>query len=181
MDLSEFDYPLPASAIAQAPADERDGSRLLAIDRGRRRLADHRFTDLPDLLRPGDCLVVNDSRVIPARVLARDAAGRDVELLFVEPAGPEGRWRALVRPGRRCRAGAEVSAGDGAARFGILGIEADGARLVDRLDGSIGEAIERLGVPPLPPYIAHHGKPGDEDRERYQTVYARTPGSIAAP
>ena len=180
MELSDFDYPLPASAIAQAPADERDGSRLLVIDRARRRLADHRFADLPDLLRPGDCLVVNDSRVIPARVLGRDAAGRDVELLFVEPA-TGGQWRALVRQGRRCRVGAEVSAGDGAARFRITGVEPDGTRVVERIDGSIVEAIERHGVPPLPPYIAHHGKPGSEDRERYQTIYARTPGSIAAP
>ena len=180
MDLSEFDYSLPASAIAQAPADERDGSRLLVIDRARRRLADHRFADLPDLLRPGDCLVVNDSRVIPARVLARDAAGREVELLFVEPV-TDGRWRALVRPGRRCRPGAEVIAGDGVARFRISGVEVDGSRLIERLDGSIAEAIERHGVPPLPPYITHHAKPGSEDYERYQTVYARTPGSIAAP
>jgi S-adenosylmethionine:tRNA ribosyltransferase-isomerase len=180
VELSEFDYPLPPSAIAQAPADERDGSRLLVIDRGRRVFADHRFAELPDLLRPGDCLVVNDSRVIPARVLARDTDGREVELLFVEPA-TEGRWRALVRPGRRCRAGAEVSAGDGAVRFSIVAVEPDGTRVVERTDGTIAEAIERHGVPPLPPYIAHHAKPGIEDRERYQTVYARTPGSIAAP
>ena len=125
-------------------------------------------------------MVVNDSRVIPARVMASDAAGRAVELLFVEPA-TDAWWRALVRPGRRCRPGAEVSAGDGAARFRIAGVEADGTRLIERLDGSIAEAIERHGVPPLPPYIAHHAKPGSEDRERYQTVYARSPGSIAAP
>src|SRR5262249_39452621 len=122
----------------------------------------------------------NDSRVIPARVLARDACGREVELLFVEPA-TEGRWRALVRPGRRCRAGAEVSAGDGAARFRIAAIEPDGTRVVARTDGTIADAIERHGAPPLPPYIAHHAKPGIEARERYQTVYARSPGSIAAP
>jgi S-adenosylmethionine:tRNA ribosyltransferase-isomerase len=180
VDLSDFDYPLPASAIAQAPAEERDGSRLLVIDRGRRRLDDRRFSDLPGLLREGDCLVVNDSRVIPARVLARDADGRDVELLFAEPAA-DGRWRALVRPGRRCRVGAELTAGDGAARFRVTSVEPDGTRLVERLDGAIVEAIERHGVAPLPPYIAHHAKPGDEDRERYQTVYAREPGSIAAP
>ena len=181
MNLADFDYGLPESAIAQAPADERDGSRLLVIDRGARRLADHRFADLPEFLRPGDCLVVNDSRVIPARVLTRDGAGREVELLFVEPSGVAGQWRALVRPGRRCRVGAQMSAGDGAARFRIVAVEPDGTRSVERLYGSIGEAIERYGVPPLPPYIAHHAKPGSEDRERYQTVYARTPGSIAAP
>jgi S-adenosylmethionine:tRNA ribosyltransferase-isomerase len=180
VDLSDFDYPLPASAIAQAPADERDRSRLLVIDRGRGALADHRFAELPELLRPDDCVVVNDSRVIPARVGARDEGGREVELLFVEPER-QGRWLAMVRPGRRCRPGAELSAGDGAARFRVVAIEPDGVRVVERLDGTVDEAIERHGVPPLPPYIGHHVKPGSEDRDRYQTVYARTPGSIAAP
>jgi S-adenosylmethionine:tRNA ribosyltransferase-isomerase len=180
VDLAELDYPLPLGAIAQSPADRRDGSRLLVIDRGRRQLVDHRFTDLPDLLAPGDCLVVNDSRVIPARVLGTDAAGRTVELLFVEPA-TDGRWRALVRPGRRCRVGAEIHAGDGAVYFRIAGIEPDGTRLVERGYGSVIDALERYGLPPLPPYIAHHAKPGSDDHERYQTVYARPPGSIAAP
>ena len=187
MDLAEFDYSLPASAIAQAPAEARDGSRLLVIDRASRGLADRVFTDLPDLLRPGDCLVVNDSRVLPARVLARDCGGRPVELLFVEPAPGEGvlarRWRALVRPGRRCRPGVElVAAGDeNPARFRIVAVEADGTRVVERLDGPVAEALERHGLPPLPPYIAHHAKPESDDRDRYQTVYARPPGSIAAP
>jgi S-adenosylmethionine:tRNA ribosyltransferase-isomerase len=112
--------------------------------------------------------------------MAVEGSGRGVELLFVEPL-PPGRWRALVRPGRRCRAGAEVSAGDGAARFRILAVDADGARVVERLDGSIEAAIACHGAPPLPPYIAHHAKPGSEDAERYQTVYAQAPGSIAAP
>jgi len=186
VDLAEFEYSLPASAIAQAPAEVRDGSRLLVIDRASHALADRVFTDLPDLLRPGDCLVVNDSRVLPARVLARDLGGRPVELLFVEPApGQEvsaRRWRALVRPGRRCRPGVELTAGDETpARFRILAVEADGTRVVERLDGSVVEALERHGLPPLPPYIAHHAKPATDDRDRYQTVYARPPGSIAAP
>ena len=180
MELSEFDYALPRSAIAQAPADARDGARLLLIDRGQGTLADHRFSDLPELLRPGDCLVLNDSRVIPARVLGCDPTGRAVELLFVEPA-VDGQWRALVRPGRRCRAGVEVTAADGAVHFRIRGVEPDGIRLIERVDGSIAEALERHGLPPLPPYIAHHAKPGREDHERYQTVYARAAGSIAAP
>lgn len=185
MDLSELDYPLPRSSIAQAPAEARDGSRLLVIDRTARRLTDHRFTDLPSLLRAGDCLVVNDSRVLPARVLARDAGERPVELLFVEPAGDrDGErppWRALVRPGRRCRPGVELRAGDEGARFRIVAVEPDGLRLVERLDGDVLEALERHGVPPLPPYIAHHVKPGGEDRERYQTIYAGPGGSVAAP
>ncbi len=185
MEIGEFNYPLPVSAIAQAPADVRDGSRLLVIDRGGRSLADHRFSELPDLLRPGDCLIVNNSRVIPARVLAHDAAGRPVELLFVEPVPDEGhgdrRWRALVRPGRRCRPGVELRAGDDTVRFRVSGVEPDGTRLVDRLDGEVLEALERHGLPPLPPYIAHHAKPGVDDRERYQTIYASSPGSVAAP
>src|SRR6266850_4919035 len=96
---------LPPEAIAQAPALERDAARLLLIDRARGALEDHVVRELPELLRPGDCVVVNDSRVIPARVLALDASGHRVELLFAEPQR-DGRWRALVRPGRRCRAGA---------------------------------------------------------------------------
>ena len=186
MELAEFEYSLPAWAIAQAPAEVRDGSRLLVIERASRALADRVFTDLPDLLRPGDCLVVNDSRVLPARVLARDLRGRLVELLFVEPAPgetvPAGCWRALVRPGRRCRPGVELTAGDETpVRFRIAAVEADGTRVVERLDGPVAEALERHGLPPLPPYIAHHAKPGSDDRDRYQTVYARPPGSIAAP
>jgi S-adenosylmethionine:tRNA ribosyltransferase-isomerase len=182
VETADFDYELPASAIAQVPADERDGSRLLVIDRTGRSLADHRFSDLPDLLRPGDCLVVNNSRVIPARMLAHDAAERPVELLFVEPVASDGRrWRALVRPGRRCRPGVELRAGDDDVRFRVTGVEPDGARVVERVDGEVLEALERHGLPPLPPYIAHHAKPGAADRDRYQTVYASSPGSVAAP
>ncbi len=184
MDLADFDYPLPRAAIAQAPADERDGSRLLVVDRATRRLTDHPFTVLPELLKPGDCVVVNDSRVIPARLLVRDAAGRPVELLFIEPAPDEAhgerRWRALVRPGRRCRPGVELRADDG-VRLRVVGVEPDGARTVERLDGDVMDALERHGMPPLPPYIAHHAKAGADDRERYQTVYASAPGSVAAP
>ena len=107
MELTAFDYALPPDAIAQAPAAARDAARLLVIDRARGALEDRAFAELPDLLRPGDCTVVNNSRVIPARVLARDTGGRPVELLFFARED-ERRWRALVRPGRRCRVGAEL-------------------------------------------------------------------------
>ena len=181
MELSEFDYELPSDRIAQTPAAARDASRLLLIDRARGALADHVFAELPDLLRRGDCLVVNDSRVIPARVLARDAAGRPVEVLFVEGEG-ERRWRALVRPGRRCRQGAELIAGaDGTGRLRVVGVGDDGSRVLERVDGSIADLLERYGLPPLPPYIARHAAPAPEDRDRYQTVYAKPPGSVAAP
>jgi S-adenosylmethionine:tRNA ribosyltransferase-isomerase len=178
VELSELDYELPPELIAQTPAPARDASRLLVIDRARGGVEDHGFAELPDLLRPGDCLVVNNSRVIPARVLARDVGGREVELLFFEAIDPR-RWRALTRPGRRSRVGVELAVGD--ARLRVVGADADGPRVVERLDGSIDELLRERGVPPLPPYIARFAAPTAEDLERYQTVYARPPGSIAAP
>ena len=181
MELDDFDYELPPAAIAQAPARERDASRLLLIDRARGALEDHVFRELPDLLRPGDCLVVNDSRVIPARVFVRDQGGRSIELLFIEPL-PGGRWRALVRPGRRCRVGAElVASGPGGARLQIVAVEPEGPRVIERLDGSIDDLLATHGMTPLPPYVTRHASPSVDDRERYQTVYADPPGSIAAP
>jgi S-adenosylmethionine:tRNA ribosyltransferase-isomerase len=178
VDLADFDYALPPEAIAQAPAAARDAARLLVIDRARGALADRHVRELPDLLRPGDCLVVNDSRVIPARVLAEDAGGRPVELLFVEAETPA-RWRALVRPGRRARPGAHLAVGD--VRLAVVEVAADGTRVVRRRDGTIEDLLAVHGLPPLPPYIARHAKPAPEDWERYQTVYARAPGSVAAP
>jgi len=178
VDVSELDYDLPPELIAQAPAPSRDASRLLVIDRARGGFEDHVFAELPDLLRPGDCLVVNNSRVIPARVLARDVGGREVELLFIEAIDGQ-RWRALTRPGRRSREGAELVAGS--SRLRILAVEADGPRVVEPLDGSVDELLRVHGRPPLPPYIARFAAPTAEDLERYQTIYARPPGSIAAP
>jgi S-adenosylmethionine:tRNA ribosyltransferase-isomerase len=179
MDIVDFDYELPRASIAQEPASERDAARLLLIDRARGALEDHVVRDLPELLGPGDCLVVNDSRVIPARVLARDAGGRRVELLFVEPAEATG-WRTLVRPGRRCRRGVELVT-EGGASLRILGVAADGMRLVERADGTIAALLEAEGLPPVPPYIERFAAPSASDRERYQTVYAQAPGSVAAP
>ena len=181
MDLSELDYDLPPELIAQTPAPSRDASRLLVIDRAGGGFADHGFSELPDLLCAGDCLVVNNSRVIPARVLARDGAGREVELLFGEAVDGH-RWRALTRPGRRSRVGVELRVGDApGARLRIVGVDADGPRVVERLDGSIEEMLREHGRPPLPPYIERFAAPTADDLERYQTVYARPPGSIAAP
>src|SRR5262245_14372726 len=163
------------------PAPARDASRLLVIDRARSGFEDRGFAELPDLLGPGDCLVVNNSRVIPARVLARDGAGREVGILFIAPVDAR-RWSALTRPGRRSRAGVELAVGDPpGARLRVVGVDADGPRVVERLDGSIDELLREHGVPPLPPYIERFAAPTAEDLERYQTVYARPPGSIAAP
>jgi S-adenosylmethionine:tRNA ribosyltransferase-isomerase len=183
MDVADLDYDLPPHLIAQTPAEPRDAARLLVVERTGAGLSDRTFADLPALLRAGDCLVVNDSRVIPARVMARtDPAGACVELLFVEPA-EGGRWRSMVKPGRRCRTGALLHVGgEGGARLRVSGVEADGTRLIERVDGGTLDAVmDTHGVPPLPPYIARHAKPGPEDDERYQTVYARLPGSVAAP
>jgi S-adenosylmethionine:tRNA ribosyltransferase-isomerase len=178
VDLADFDYELPPEAIAQAPPDVRDGARLLVIDRARGGLSDRRVVDLPEILRAGDCLVVNDSRVIPARVLAEDASGRPVELLFLEPETPA-RWRALVRPGRRCRPGATLRVGD--VTLAVVAETPDGARVIERAGGTVTDLLAAHGLPPLPPYIERHAKPEPEDWERYQTVYAETPGSVAAP
>jgi len=181
VDVAGFDYPLPPEAIAQRPAERRDASRLLVLDRARRAWADRRFADLPDLLRPGDCLVVNDSRVLPARVIARDeATGGEVELLFATPLTPT-RWEALARPARRARPGARLSVADGACVFRVVGLGGDGARVMEPERGEILPLLERHGVPPLPPYIEHYAKPEAADRERYQTVYADPAGSVAAP
>jgi S-adenosylmethionine:tRNA ribosyltransferase-isomerase len=172
---------LPGAAIAQAPAASRDAARLLVIDRARQTFTDRVFTELPGLLTPGDCLVVNDSRVIPARILGRDAKGRPVELLFVEPL-TESRWRALVKPGRRCPIGTQLTAGgESRVPLRVVATTEAGTRVVERLDGSIEALLQAHGLPPLPPYIARHAKADAEDWDRYQTIYARRPGSVAAP
>lgn len=182
MDVALFDYELPPELIAQEPAEPRDASRLLVLDRGRGSWQDRVFSDLPDLLRPGDCVVVNQSRVIPARLLGTAVEGGGaVELLLLRPLAEE-RWEALVRPGRRCRVGARVALAGGAARARIVGQSVAGARVVE-IEGPwpVRELLERYGLPPLPPYIVRHDAPKPEDRERYQTVYAREEGSVAAP
>jgi S-adenosylmethionine:tRNA ribosyltransferase-isomerase len=180
VDLDELDYDLPAGSIAQRPADTRDASRLLVIDRTADTLDDRAFRELPELLREGDCLVVNDSRVVPARLFARDGADHPVELLLVEPdATHPDRWRALVRPGRRARVGASLRVGDG-ERLTITGAGEHGERIV-AADAPIADLLARHGRLPLPPYVTRHARPESLDHERYQTVYARVAGSIAAP
>ena len=182
MDVGEFDYELPPASIAQEPAEPRDASRLLVLDRATGAFQDRGFRELPEILRAGDCLVANRSRVMPARLLgtAVDGGGA-VELLLLRPLADR-RWEAMVRPGRRCRVGAQVELAGGVARARITGEGAEGTRLV-AFDAPwpVRELMERHGLPPLPPYIARHDAPKPEDRERYQTVYAREEGSVAAP
>ena len=182
MDVAQFDYELPPELIAQEPAEPRDSSRLLVVNRGEGTWVDRTFRDLPALLREGDCVVANQSRVIPARLLGSvEPGGHRVELLLLRPAEGE-RWDALVRPGRRCRAGAQVSVGAGAASVRILAEKPDGVReVMVEAPWTVAELLDRHGLPPLPPYIDRHDAPKPDDRERYQTVYARDRGSIAAP
>jgi S-adenosylmethionine:tRNA ribosyltransferase-isomerase len=182
MDVSLFDYELPSELIAQEPAEPRDASRLLVLDRAAGTWADRRFADLPEMLRPGDCLVANRSRVIPARLLGTAVEGGGaVELLLLRPVGGE-RWEAMVRPGRRCRVGVAVDLAGGAARARVVGEGSEGTRVVAiEAPWPVRELMERHGLPPLPPYIGRHDAPKPEDRERYQTVYAREDGSVAAP
>ena len=178
MLISHFDYHLPSDMIAQTPMEPRDHSRLLTLDRMSGQVGHRHFFDLPDLLREGDLLVFNDSRVFPARLNGRrNPSGREIELLLLNRIG-EGVWRSLVRPGRMMRDGAEftVSDTDGIreARGRVLEIEEAGTRIVSFEDES---ALRDVGVIPLPPYI--HETLGDP--ERYQTVYSNTEGSAAAP
>lgn len=188
MRLSDFDYHLPEQLIAQEPPAERDGARMLVLHRASRSWEDRRFRDLPGYLTPGDCLVLNDSRVLPSRLLGKREGGKggngnegkDAEIMLLEPVSADAReWRALVKPGRKLRAGAIVHFDSGFSAE-VLSQGERGERTV-RLSGSddIYGEIERLGHMPLPPYIRRQDRV--EDRERYQTVFARERGSVAAP
>ncbi len=178
MKLSDFDYELPEELIAQEPLPDREGSRMLVLPREEGEVVHGHFRDLPRYLRPGDRLVLNDTRVMPARLLGQKVpTGGRVEILLLEQRG-EDLWEAMVRPGRRLRQGSEVSIGDGRLRCRIEGSSPAGYRLVRFFYAGDFEALLReLGETPLPPYIH---KPL-EDGERYQTVYARREGSAAAP
>jgi S-adenosylmethionine:tRNA ribosyltransferase-isomerase len=186
MHIRFFDYHLPSELIAQQPLPERDASRLLVVDRAAGALRHQTFRDLPDLLSPGDLLVVNRSRVLPARLLGRRVQGGAAEVLLVRAHHDEdGLWDALVRPGRRLRPGDEVEVAEDLsvrieARKGP-GPEAGPLRTVRLLarNGDLAATLERYGHVPLPPYIRRPDAPAD--RERYQTVYAREAGSVAAP
>ncbi len=172
---SDFDYELPQSLIAQTPVEPRDHSRLMSLCRSDGRIRHHRFYELPELLCPGDVMVFNDSRVMPARLRGRRSSGGEVELLLLSRLSP-GVWRTIGRPGRFLRPGAsfQVSGDSGSMRGDVLEIEPNGERIV-RLEGE--EHLDDLGEVPLPPYITKTLA----DSERYQTVYAREEGSAAAP
>ncbi len=175
---SDFYYDLPQELIAQEPIEPRDASRLLTLNRASGALADRHFTDIVEYLQQGDCLVLNDSRVLPARLLGhRAATGAAVELLLLTPHGNDV-WEVLAGPGRRAKVGDKLTFGESLLTAEVLEIVEGGNRLVKfTYEGNFYHTLEQVGQMPLPPYI----KKRLEDGERYQTVYSREAGSAAAP
>ena len=178
MKTSDFYYDLPHELIAQTPIEKRDTSRLMTLDRATGAVGHHHFYDLPDFLRPGDCLILNNSRVLPARLVGQRLPGGGIcEVLLLNDRG-ENIWECLVRPGRKLRKGTKLSFGNGELTAEIVEQLEEGGRLI-RFDyeGIFLEVLEHLGRMPLPPYI----KEELQDQERYQTVYSKVLGSAAAP
>ena len=178
MKSSDFYYDLPHELIAQTPIEKRDTSRLMTLDRVTGQTGHHHFYDLPDFLRPGDCLILNNSRVLPARLVGQRLPGGGIcEVLLLNDRG-ENIWECLVRPGRKLRKGTKLSFGNGELTAEIVEQLEEGGRLI-RFDyeGIFLEVLEHLGRMPLPPYI----KEELQDQERYQTVYSKVLGSAAAP
>lgn len=177
MKKSDFYFDLPEELIAQTPLEKRDHSRMLHIDKRSGELAHKHFYDLPEYLKEGDCLVLNDSRVLPARLIGTRSTGGSVELVLLRDLG-DGRWECLSRPGRKTKPGTKLSFGDGELNATVLEFAEGGNRIVQfHYEGIFLEILERLGKMPLPPYI----KEELQDAERYQTVYSRELGSAAAP
>ena len=177
MKLTDFMYDLPEERIAQTPVEPRDHSRLMVLHRADDSIEHKHFYDIIDYLNAGDALVINETRVIPARLIGERPTGGACEVLLLKQIAPK-RWEALVRPGKKLRRGAEVIFGDGRLKATITEVCEDGNRIVDfSCEGTMEAALDELGEMPLPPYI--HEKL--QDKERYQTVYAKQEGSAAAP
>lgn len=183
LQLSDLDYTLPEELIAQHPLAERDAARLLVVRRDRDTLEDRAFADLPALLTPGDLLVLNDTRVLPARLRAvKPDTGAQIEILLLEEVGPN-EWTTLVRPGRRVAEGTRLRVAPEVAGVDAV-VTAVGTggerRIAFRCEASLRDLLDRLGEMPLPPYIKRPS-PNPADRARYQTVFAAHPGAVAAP
>ncbi len=178
MKKSDFYYELPENLIAQTPIEPRNASRMLCVDRQTGALSHRHFYDLETLLRPGDLLVLNDSRVLPARLYGeKEGTGSFVEFLLLTQHGDK-LWEIICRPGKKCKPGTRFSFGNGRLKAEVLEVLEDGNRIVDfTCDGNFYTALEEVGQMPLPPYITEKLK----DKERYQTVYSRELGSAAAP
>lgn len=178
MKTSDFDFDLPQELIAQDPLPDRSSSRLMVLDKKTGDISHRIFRDITEYLHSGDCLVINDTKVIPARLIgAREGTGGKVEILLLKRREND-IWETLVKPGKKCRTGARVTFGNGKLKAEIKEVLPDGNRLVQfEYEGIFEEVLDQLGQMPLPPYITHKLK----DKNRYQTVYARYEGSAAAP
>lgn len=178
MDVKDFDYELPQELIAQDPLEDRSGSRLMVLDRNTGAVTHRIFKDIIEYLEPGDCLVINNTKVIPARLFGvRMGTEAKIELLLLKRRENDV-WETLVKPGKKCRIGTKISFGEGVLIGEIIDVVEDGNRLIRfTYEGIFEEILDRLGQMPLPPYITHQL----QDKNRYQTVYAKYDGSAAAP
>ena len=177
MKLTDFNYELPERLIAQVPIEKRDESRLMVLDRNKQTIEHKVFKDIIDYLQPGDCLVRNNTKVLPARLYGKKETGANVEFILLK--NLEGDiWEAMVRPGNKLHIGTKVIFGDGLLKAEILDMLQDGTRKVKFIyNGIFNEILDKIGLMPLPPYI-HESL---QDNDRYQTVYAKYNGSAAAP
>ena len=178
MKTSDFYYDLPEELIAQDPLEDRSSSRLMMLDKETGKTEHHIFREIIDELNPGDCLVINDTKVIPARLIgAKEETGAKIEVLLLKR-GADDVWETLVKPGKKARPGTRISFGDGLLVGEVMDVVDEGNRLIHfEYEGIFEEILDQLGQMPLPPYITHQL----EDKNRYQTVYAKHSGSAAAP
>ena len=177
MKVEEFNYELPKELIAQTPYDKRDEARLMVLDRNAKTIEHKIFRDVIDYLNPGDCLVINDTKVIPARLYGKKDTGANVEFLLLKRLEGDD-WEAMVRPGNKLKPGSKVEFGDGLLKADVLDVLPGGNRKVRfEYDGIFNEILDKIGLMPLPPYITEKLK----DKSKYQTVYAKYEGSAAAP
>ena len=180
MDLHDFYYDLPEELIAQDPLSDRSSSRLMVLDKNTGAIEHKIFRDITEYLKPGDCLVINDTKVIPARLIGeKEGTGAAIEVLLLKRLEDrQDTWEVLVKPGKKCKVGARIVFGGGKLTGEIIDIVEEGNRLIQfSYDGIFEEILDELGQMPLPPYITQKL----EDKNRYQTVYAKHEGSAAAP
>ena len=177
MNTKDFYFDLPEELIAQIPLEDRSASRMLFLNKKTGEVQHKKFTDFVEFLNENDCIVLNDSRVLPARIFGKKDTGSVVEFLLLKRIDKD-RWETLVKPGKKAKVGSEFSFGNGELKGIIAGMSDDGARIIEFIyDGIFEEILDKLGTMPLPPYI----KEKLEDKERYQTVYSKVNGSAAAP
>ena len=178
MKTSDFYYDLPEELIAQDPLEDRSSSRLMVLDRESGNISHHIFKDIIDYLNPEDCLVINDTKVIPARLYGvKEDTGAHIEILLLKRRENDV-WETLVRPGKKAKPGTRLTFGDGRLKAEVIDVVEEGNRLIHfEYEGIFEEILDQLGEMPLPPYITHKL----QDKNRYQTVYAKHEGSAAAP